>query len=148
MFVVKGKTLFQWETFLLCRGRSQRCWKMMGKEKSLKKKSQELIFSPGSCSKLANKSKGDLEPAQLLFPTQEAGGNARHSSQHLRPKSHFCWSQINTIQCTSLQQASETIQDTFVSSDMVRHDWYAIDFLRFSLGPTPVSQYSLQITRT
>ena len=60
---------------------------MMGKEKSLKKKIQELIFSPGSCSKLANESKGDLEPAQLLFSTKEAGGNAGGTGEQLEGKS-------------------------------------------------------------
>ena len=48
---------------------------------------QELSsVSPGSCSKLANKSQGDLEPPELLLSTEEAGGNAGDSSEHLKPR--------------------------------------------------------------
>ena len=57
-----------------------------GKRKIFEEKSQELIFSPGSCSKLANKSQGDLEPPELLLSTEEAGGNAGDSSEHLKPR--------------------------------------------------------------
>ena len=49
-----------------------------------------LCVLPGSCSKLANKSQGDLEPPELLLSTEEAGGNAGDSSEHLRNQGYFC----------------------------------------------------------
>ena len=53
-----------------------------------------LCVLPGSCSKLANKSQGDLEPPELLLSTEEAGGNAGDSSEHLRSQGYFCQREV------------------------------------------------------
>ena len=51
------------------------------------KKYETSQFSPGSGSKLAKESKGNLKPAQMLHSTEEAGGNAGGTGKQLEGKS-------------------------------------------------------------
>ena len=43
--------------------------------------------SPGSGSKLAKESKGDLKPAKMFHSTEEAGGDAGGTGEQLEGKS-------------------------------------------------------------
>ena len=58
------------------------------------KKYETSQVSPGGGSKLAKESKGNLKPAQMLHSTEEAGGNAGDSSEHLRSQGYFCQREV------------------------------------------------------
>ena len=51
-------------------------------------------FPPGSGSKLAEKSKGNLKPAQMLDSTEEAGGDAGGTGKQLEGKSRLNGDQV------------------------------------------------------